>query len=80
MANQTNSLAHTEGVRGYHITLSPKYRRQIVYNQYRADMGGIIGTLCKDKGVEMVMARFPSAMQARTAKKGRRGSQGLFWK
>jgi putative transposase len=33
---------------------SPKYRRKIIYNQYRESVGGIIKTLCKYKGVEII--------------------------
>ncbi len=52
MANQTNSLAHTKWVCKYHIVFCPKYRRKIIYHQYREDLRDIIRTLCKYKGVE----------------------------
>ena len=52
MANQTNSLAHTKWVCKYHVVFTPKYRRKIIYNQYRTDLREIIRTLCKYKGVE----------------------------
>ena len=35
MANQTNSLTHTKWMCKYHIVFMPKYRRKIIYNQYR---------------------------------------------
>jgi len=54
MANQTNSLAHTKWMCKYHIVFIPKYRRKIIYNQYRRDLQEIIRTLCKYKGVEIV--------------------------
>ena len=54
MANQTNSLAHTKWVCKYHVVFTPKYRRKIIYNQYRADLREIIRTLCKYKGVEIL--------------------------
>ena len=54
MANQTNSLSHTKWVCKYHIVFAPKYRRKIVYNQYRASLQEIIRTLCKYKGVEIL--------------------------
>ena len=54
MANQTNSLAHTKWVCKYHIVFCPKYRRKIIYNQYREDLRDIIRTLCKYKGVEIL--------------------------
>ena len=54
MANQTNSLAHTKWVCKYHVVFSPKYRRKIIYKEYRKDLQEIIKTLCKYKGVEIV--------------------------
>ena len=54
MANQTNSLAHTKWMRKYHIVFIPKYRRKVIYNQYRSDLQEIIRTLCKYKGVEIL--------------------------
>ncbi|MBQ8532164.1 MAG: transposase [Clostridia bacterium] len=35
MANSTNSLSHTKWLCKYHIVIVPKYRRKIIYNQYR---------------------------------------------
>ena len=54
MANQTSSLAHTKWMCKYHIVFIPKYRRKVIYNQYRADLQEIIRTLCKYKGVEIL--------------------------
>ncbi len=54
MARQSSSLAHTKWLCKYHIVFSPKYRRKIIYNQYRESVGGIIKTLCKYKGVEII--------------------------
>ncbi|MEC1717787.1 IS200/IS605 family transposase, partial [Schinkia azotoformans] len=38
----------------YHIVFTPKYRRKIIYNQYRKSVGEILRTLCKYKGVEII--------------------------
>ena len=54
MANKTNSLAHTKWMCKYHIVFIPKYRRKVIYNQYRVDLQEIIRTLCKYKGVEIL--------------------------
>lgn len=54
MANKTNSLAHTKWLCKYHIVFTPKYRRKIIYNQYRRDLQEIIKCLCKYKGVEII--------------------------
>ena len=35
MANRGNSLAHTKWLCKYHIVFTPKYRRKIIYNQYK---------------------------------------------
>ena len=53
MANKTNSLAHTKWMCKYHIIYTPKYRRKIVYNQYRESLVEITKQLCKYKGVEI---------------------------
>ena len=38
----------------YHIAFRPKYRRKIIYNQIRKDIGEIMHELCKYKGVEII--------------------------
>ena len=42
-----NSLAHTKWECKYHIVFAPKYRRQIIYKAIRADVGEILGSLCR---------------------------------
>ena len=54
MAKQTNSLAHTKWMCKYHIVFTPKYRRKIVYNQYKADLRDILKQLCSYKGAEIL--------------------------
>ena len=54
MANQYNSLSHTKWMCKYHIVFTPKYRRKIIYNQYRASISEIFQQLCKYKGVEII--------------------------
>ena len=54
MANKTDSLAHTKWMCKYHIEFTPKYRRKIIYNQIRKDIGEIMQELCKYKGVEII--------------------------
>ena len=54
MANKYNSLSHTKRLCKYHIIIVPKYRRKVIYNQYRKDLQEIIRTLCKYKGVEII--------------------------
>lgn len=54
MANKTNSLSHTKWMCKYHIVFTPKYRRKVIYAQYRESLIEIIKTLCKYKGVEIL--------------------------
>ena len=51
-----SSLAHTTWNCKYHIVFAPKYRRQIIYNQIKADVGKILRQLCERKGVEIIEA------------------------
>ncbi len=53
MSNKANALAHMKWMCKYHIVFTPKYRRKIIYNQYRKDLGKIskvIRELCRYKG------------------------------
>ena len=54
MANKHNSLSHTKWLCKYHIVFTLKYRRKIIYNQYRESIKEIIKSLCKYKGVEII--------------------------
>ncbi|MDY6232926.1 transposase, partial [Peptostreptococcus porci] len=38
----------------YHIVFTPKYRRKIIYSQYRESIGVILSQLCTYKGVEII--------------------------
>ena len=38
----------------YHIVFTPKYRRKIVYNQYKTDLRDILKQLCSYKGVKIL--------------------------
>ena len=51
-----NSLAHTKWNCKYHIVFAPKYRRQVIYGQIRADIGRILRELCERKGVTILEA------------------------
>ncbi len=54
MANKTNDLAHTKWMCKYHIVFTPKYRRKIIYNQYKESIRDILKQLCAYKGVEII--------------------------
>ena len=50
-----NSLAHTKWECKYHIVFAPKYRRQVIYKDIKADVEQIPGGLCRRKGVEKIL-------------------------
>ena len=54
MAERVNSLSHTKWLCKYHIVFSPKYRRKIIYNQYRKSLQEIFRQLCAYKGVKII--------------------------
>ena len=54
MAKKANSLSHTKWMCKYHIVFTPKYRRKIIYNQYKESIRDIIKQLCGYKGVEII--------------------------
>ena len=53
---EIDSPAHTRWNCKYHIVFAPKYRRQAIYGQIRADIGSILRKLCEYKGVEIIEA------------------------
>ena len=54
--NDINSLSHSKWRCKYHIVFAPKYRRQVVYGQIKADVGKILRQLSENKGVEILEA------------------------
>ena len=55
--SNTNSLAHTTWDCKYHLVFAPKFRRQIIYRELRADIGKILRELSERKGIEIVEAQ-----------------------
>ena len=54
--NDNHSLSHSKWNCKYHIVFAPKYRRQAVYGQLKADIGKILRTLCEEKKVNIIEA------------------------
>ena len=54
--NDVKSLSHSKWRCKYHIVFAPKYRRQVIYNQIKVDIGKILRELCERKGVEILEA------------------------
>ena len=50
------SLSHSKWRCKYHIVFAPKYRRKVIYNQIKADIGQILRKLCEQKKVEIIEA------------------------
>ena len=48
------SLSHTRWECKYHIVFAPKYRRKVIYNELKNDVGKILRMLCERKGVELI--------------------------
>lgn len=51
-----NSLEHTKWRRQYHAVFAPKYGRQVIYREIKADIGRILRELCEQKGAEIIEA------------------------
>ena len=52
---EESSLAHTRWDCTYHIVWIPKYRRMILYGQFRQDVGRVIrDLLAKKPGIEII--------------------------
>ena len=56
MRNDYESLSHTKWRCQYHIILTPKYRRQVIYGKYKKEIGKILRTLCERNGIEIHQA------------------------
>ena len=56
MKDDVKSLSHSKWRCKHHIVFAPKYRRQIVYGQLKADIGKILRSLCERKGVNIISA------------------------
>jgi len=51
-----SSLAHSKWNCKYHVVFAPKYRRMVIYNQIKIDIGKILRKLCEQKGIEIIEA------------------------
>lgn len=54
MAQKAYSLSHTKWMCKYHIVFTPKYRRKVIYNQIRSDIGEILRKLCEYVSVNII--------------------------
>ena len=56
MNEDVTSLAHTTWRCQYHLVFAPKYRRQVIYRELKADIGKILRMLCEQKKVTIIEA------------------------
>ena len=54
--NEIKHTAHSSYRCEYHIVFAPKYRRKVIYNQSRKDVGEIKRKLCNEMKVEIIEA------------------------
>lgn len=54
--DDVRSLAHSKWRCKYHKVFAPKYRRQVIYRQIKADVGKILRELSERKHVEIIAA------------------------
>ena len=65
MKNDYESLSHTKWRCQYHLVITPKYRRQIIYGKYKAEIGKIIeANACPDH-IHMLVAIPPKMSVSR---------------
>ena len=56
MKNEIKHTAHSTYRCEYHIVFAPKYRRKVIYNEIKKDIGEIIRKLCNEMKVEIIEA------------------------
>jgi len=54
--NEIKTTAHSTYRCQYHIVFAPKYRRKVIYNELRTDIGQILRKLCNERKVEIIEA------------------------
>ena len=56
MKNELKYTAHSSYRCEYHVVFAPKYRRKVIYNEIKKDIGEILRKLCNEMKVEIVEA------------------------
>ena len=56
MKNEVKHTAHSSYRCEYHIVFAPKYRRKVIYQQLRTDIGAILRKICKQMKAEIIEA------------------------
>ena len=55
--HEWESLSHVRWECKYHVVIVPKYRRKVLYGQFKRQVGAILRELCRQKGVELLEGR-----------------------
>ena len=56
MKNELKHTAHSSYRCEYHVVFAPKYRRKVIYNELKKDIGEILRKLCNEMKVEIIEA------------------------
>ena len=56
MKNELKHTAHSSYRCEYHVVFAPKYRRKVIYNEIKRDIGEILRKLCNEMKVEIIEA------------------------
>ena len=56
MKNELKHTAHSSYRCEYHVVFAPKYRRKVIYNEIKKDIGEILRKLCNEMKVEIIEA------------------------
>ena len=56
MKNELKHTAHSSYRCEYHLVFAPKYRRKVIYNEIKKDIGEILRKLCSEMKVEIIEA------------------------
>ena len=54
--NELKHTAHSSSRCEYHVVFAPKYRRKVIYNEIKRDIGEILRKLCNEMKVEIIEA------------------------
>lgn len=52
--HEWQSLSHVRWECKYHVVITPKYRRKVLYGKLRGQVGRILRELCEQRDVELV--------------------------
>ena len=57
-----NSLAHTKWNCKYHVVFAPKFRRRVIFNQLKVNIGKIIRCFAIEKESQLLKQKYAQIM------------------